>query len=55
LSAASRATALEDTVSARVADSPHVDRFGSQISIKSINTLRIGFQNIGGFSTKKIL
>jgi hypothetical protein len=36
-----------------VADSPDVDRFGSQISIKPINTLRIGFQNIGGFSTKQ--
>jgi hypothetical protein len=52
-SAASRATALEDTVYARVADSPDVDRFGSQISVKTISTLRIGFQKIGGFSTKK--
>jgi hypothetical protein len=31
----------------------NVDFFGDLIPLKGANTLRIGFQNIGGFSFKK--
>jgi hypothetical protein len=36
----------------RETDSNLTEGFGSSISLKAANSLRIGFQNIGGFSSK---
>jgi hypothetical protein len=48
----SRAATLRVSDSAREENFDLQEGFGSSIPLKAANTLRIGFQNIGGFSTK---
>jgi len=49
----SRATPLGNFEIARAVDPDVLEGYGSQIAPKLPNILRIGFQNIGGFSTKQ--
>jgi hypothetical protein len=51
-SVGARTTPPGDRSIVRETDSNLTEGFGSSISLKAANSLRIGFQNIGGFSSK---